>query len=156
MIVGMHHVGLCVPDLDKAIGFYCGVLGMQDLWGGEANGDDDVMDRVIGLKKIKVRMRMIRAGASFIELWEYHNPVPKPIEPDYPPSDRGFTHIGLQVTDIEAEYQRLIAAGMTFVGPVVHLGPQSAVYGRDPFGNIVEIYEIFDPALPGLEVPATA
>ena len=32
---------------------------------------------------------------------------------------------------------------MTFVGEVVHFGDtSSAIYGRDPFGNVIEIYEI--------------
>ena len=37
---------------------------------------------------------------------------------------------------------------MTFVadGPV-DFGTSSAVYGKDPFGNIIEIYEIRDPAI---------
>ena len=153
MIIGVHHVGLCVPDLDKAIEFYCGVLGMQDLWGGESDGTDDIFDRVIGLPDVKARMRMIRAGANFIELWEYKNPAPKPLDPNYPPSDRGFTHIALQVTDIEAEHERLMKAGMTFAGPPVRMGPMAAVYGRDPFGNIVEIYEPYDPTIPQLPVP---
>ena len=34
---------------------------------------------------------------------------------------------------------------MEFVGPPVDLGDSAAVYGRDPFGNVVEIYEIRDP-----------
>ena len=32
-------------------------------------------------------------------------------------------------------------AGMTFHAPPVQLGESAAIYGRDPFGNIVELYE---------------
>jgi catechol-2,3-dioxygenase len=31
------------------------------------------------------------------------------------------------------------------VGPPVDFGDTSAVYGQDPFGNVIEIYEIRNP-----------
>jgi hypothetical protein len=51
------------------------------------------------------------------------------------------------VTDIDAEYERLKAAGMVF-----HCPPQAAgkgfraTYGRDPDGNVVELLEVKDGA----------
>ena len=59
----------------------------------------------------------------------------------YSPADHGYAHIALQVSDIHEEYGRLIEAGMTFHEPPVELGGSLAIYGRDPFGNIVELYE---------------
>jgi len=87
---------------------------------------------------------MLRAGNAFVELWAYRRPAPEPKDPAYPPSNHGIAHFCLQVRDIEAEYARLSEAGMTFVGPVQHFGDSAAVYGRDPFGNIIEIYEVPD------------
>ncbi len=41
------------------------------------------------------------------------------------------------------EYDRLVTYGMEFFGEVVHFGDDaSAIYGRDPCGNIIELYEI--------------
>ena len=40
---------------------------------------------------------------------------------------------------------------MQFVGPPVEFGTSAAVYGRDPFGNVIEIYEIRDPDIAQLE-----
>ena len=34
---------------------------------------------------------------------------------------------------------------MEFAGPPVNFGGSSAIYGKDPFGNIIELYEIRDP-----------
>ena len=40
----------------------------------------------------------------------------------------------------------MLQHGMTFAGDVVHFGEESsAIYGRDPFGNIIELYEINTP-----------
>lgn len=150
MIIGIHHVGISVPDMDRAIEFYCGVLGAEHLWSHEVDDKDLNSDRVIGLPDIAASMRMLRLGDSFIELWAYSSPSPTKRDPSYPASDHGLAHFCLQVRDIHAEHHRLSAGGMTFAGPPVDLGTMAAVYGRDPFGNIIEIYEIRDPAVPQL------
>ena len=48
---------------------------------------------------------------------------------------------------LQEEADRLTATGMQFVGPPVEFGTSAAVYGRDPFGNVIEIYEIRDAAI---------
>jgi len=60
----------------------------------------------------------------------------------------------LQVRGMAEEYQRLVEAGMTFVGPPVDFGRSAAIYGRDPFGNVIELYEIRDPAI--AQLPSSA
>lgn len=141
MIEGIHHIGICVPDLDAATAFYCDILGMEREWGADIDGTDAASDAVIGLPHVKARMCMIRSGACRVELWEYHYPQPEPLNPTYPPSNRGITHFCLKVQDIVAEHARLTSAGMSCVGAPVIMEGMSAVYGRDPFGNIIEIYE---------------
>jgi glyoxylase I family protein len=150
MILGIHHVAVSVPDLDEAVRFYCDVLGFEAQWGSQYAEPSDNVDRAIGLSGVAADMKMLKAGNAYIELWRYHNPAPRPKDPAYPPSDHGLAHFCLQVEDIAAEHARLSAGGMTFVGPPVDFGQMSAVYGRDPFGNIVEIFEIRDNAAPGL------
>jgi catechol 2,3-dioxygenase-like lactoylglutathione lyase family enzyme len=141
MIAGIHHIGIGVADLDIAKNFYCDVLGMELLWGTEINGDDLQSDAVVGLRNVKARMCMLQSGGCRVELWEYHNPASAAFDPAYAPSNRGITHFCLEVQDIAREHTRLRAAGMTFVGPPVAMAGMTAVYGRDPFGNIIEIYE---------------
>src|SRR5277367_5462045 len=148
MILGIHHVAISVPDMQRAMDFYCGVLGFEELSSMECDGDDPVFDAIIGLDRISAKMKMLDTGHGCIELWEYRNPEPGQKKPDYPPSDHGIAHFCLRVRDIGAEHSRLSAAGMSFVGPPVHFGTMAAVYGRDPFGNIIEIFEMDDPAAP--------
>ena len=79
------------------------------------------------------------------ELFQYATPQPHPSDSNRPVCDHGITHLCLQVTDIDAEYARLKAAGMRF-----HCPPQEytsglwATYGRDPDGNVVELLEVQD------------
>ena len=151
MIIGLHHVAISVPDLERGLSFYRDVLGFEVVQ--EAGWDRDFADadRAIGLDATAARMAMLKIGNAFIELWEYRNPPPE--DRTARPCDLGYPHMALQVADIEAEHGRLAARGMTFVGDPVNFGSSSAIYGRDPFGNVIELYEIRDPQIPQLEQP---
>ena len=146
MIVGIHHVAIGVPDLDRALDFYTGVLGFEAVQRSEWDRSHPGADRAVGLAETSAKMAMLKAPNAYLEVWEYRNPEPRDLRSR--PCDLGYPHFCLQVRDIQAEYDRLRAAGMTFVadGPV-DFGTSSAVYGKDPFGNIIEIYEIRDPAI---------
>ena len=60
---------------------------------------------------------------------------------DYSPANHGIAHIALQVTNIHDEFARLSKSGMTFHQEPVDL-ETLCIYGRDPFGNIIELYEV--------------
>ena len=51
------------------------------------------------------------------------------------------------MTDVDAEYERLKAAGMTCHAPplVFDDGRIETTYSRDPDGNVVQIQEALDP-----------
>ena len=57
-------------------------------------------------------------------------------------ADLGIAHFCFQVTDLDEEYERLVAAGMEFVsGPVEQTPEVANCYGRDPDGNLIELIE---------------
>jgi glyoxylase I family protein len=153
MIVGIHHIAIGVPDLDQALVFYRDALGFAVVQEGDWDRDYPQADRVIGLEETSARIAMLKAANAYLEIWEYRHPLPE--DRRSRPCDLGYPHFALQVTDIEAEYERLGAAGMTFAAAApVNLGNTSAIYGKDPFGNLIELYEIRDPAVAQL-APAT-
>ena len=85
---------------------------------------------------------MLKIGNSFLEVFQFDSPAQEAQPTRRPVNKYGITHVCLEVTDIQAEYERLRAAGMEF-----HCAPQSQdgssmVYGRDPDGNVVELQEI--------------
>jgi glyoxylase I family protein len=143
MIVGIHHVAISVPDLDQALSFYSDLLGFEVVQRSEFNGDFPQADRAIGLPNVAARMAMLKAPNTHVELWEYHSPMPD--DRTARPCDLGYPNMALQVRGMAEEYERLKAGGMTFVGEPVDFGTSSAIYGRDPFGNVIELYEIRDP-----------
>lgn len=149
MIVGIHHVAIAVPDLDRALAFYSGVLGFEVVQQGDWDQDNPLADRAVGLEATSARMAMLAAPNAYIELWQYRHPEPE--DRRARPCDLGYPHFCLQVRGIEEEYRRLREAGMTFVDEPVDFGSVSAIYGRDPFGNIIELYEIRDRSVPQLQ-----
>lgn len=151
MIRGIHHAAISTPDLDRLASFYTDVVGFEPVM-STAWRDQPVIDRIIGLRGSAARQVMLRAGNAYLELFEYESPPPRHADPGRPPSDHGYTHICLDVVDIDAEYERLASAGMSFHGPPpgrdeLGGGAVRAIYGRDPDGNIVELQEILDPTV---------
>ena len=149
MIVGVHHIAAGVNDFDKALTFYTKALGFSVE--SEAEFDNvEKVDQAIGLKEARAKTAMLKAGNIFLELWHYSNPEPKDLRSR--PCDFGYPHFALQVDDIVSEYDRLKTFGMKFVGDIVHFDEtSSAIYGRDPCGNLIEIYEIKNSKTPQLD-----
>jgi catechol 2,3-dioxygenase-like lactoylglutathione lyase family enzyme len=141
-INGVHHIALSVPDLDKAREFYVGLLGFEEGPAGSWELGTAMNDRIMRLKNSSGRAMFVRAGNIFLEFFEFVTPKPAPLEPDRPVCNYGYTHLALDVTDLAAVHARLAAAGMDFhTTPLTGYGV-STTYGRDPFGNVIELQEI--------------
>jgi len=143
VICGVHHVAISTPDLDRALHFYRDVVGLEVLFEGGWPPGTEVADTITGLRGSSARQAMLKAGNAMIELFEYETPTPREADPARPVCDHGITHICLDVADLDAEFARLQAAGMTFHCPPQQLGSSiRTTYGRDPDGNVVELQEI--------------
>jgi len=152
MINGIHHVAVSTGDLDRMVAFYTEHLGFEVVMDTEFGGRVEI-DQILGLEGAVARQKMVKAGNLCIELFEFSSPTPEPGDPNRPVNNHGYTHFCLDVTDIDAEYERLSAAGMTFHCPPapskrLGSGKLRATYGRDPDGNVIELQEILDSSVP--------
>ena len=140
MIRGIHHTGISTPDLDRALAFYAGLLGFEVVseFGWEVGSDR--FDAITGLEGSSARAAFLKLGNAFIEVFEYATPTAKTAAPNRPVCDHGITHVALLVDDVQAEYDRLREAGVTFHAPPGE--NLRAVYGRDPDGNVFELMEV--------------
>ena len=116
------HVHLKVADLDRALGFYCGVLGFE-------------------------LMQRLDSGAAFISAGGYHHHIglntweSKAGDPP-PPGTTGLFHTAILYPTRAAladALHRVIAAGIPLDGASDH-GVSEALYLRDPDDNGVELY----------------
>ncbi|MEL6475740.1 MAG: VOC family protein [Pseudomonadota bacterium] len=115
------HVHLRVADLDRAIGFYSGVLGF------------DVMQR-------GPQAAFLAAGGYHhhigLNTWESLGAMPPP------PGHTGLYHTAFLYpsrADLAEAVRRVQAAGIPITGKADH-GVSEAVYLSDPDGNGVELY----------------
>src|ERR1017187_1929831 len=117
------HVHLKVADLDRALGFYCGVLGFE------------VMQRM-------------NSGAAFISAGGYHHHIGLNTwesKGGTPPPQQGSTglyHLAILYptrADLGAALKALIDHGVPLDGAADH-GVSEALYLRDPDQNGVELY----------------
>jgi catechol 2,3-dioxygenase-like lactoylglutathione lyase family enzyme len=142
LILGANHVAISVPDMNQAVDFYCGVLGFEKVMDFGWPVGFDAIDQILAIKGTSARSCMVRTTNLIIELFEFGAGDPAAQNPDRPVIDHGFTHLCLAVTDLDAEYARLREAGMRFHSAPVDPAPGvRTVYGRDPFGNVIELEE---------------
>jgi catechol 2,3-dioxygenase-like lactoylglutathione lyase family enzyme len=135
----MHHAALSTSNMDRLIAFYRDVVGFELVSESEWTANE-VIDQIIGVPGSSARQAMLKAGGAYLEIFEYRAPAARGGE-RLRPNDHGYTHICLDVVDIEAEFDRLTAAGVVFNRRPADFGEIKAVYGRDPDGNVLEIQE---------------
>lgn len=140
MIKGLHHAGISVGNLDRSIRFYCDVLGMELV--RRSNFGGAAMDRITKLSSTRGRSAMVRAGAQYLELFEFETPAPKSSYVSRSVCDHGLSHFCIEVANVQQEYERLTFAGVEFHCAPQLFGGAKATYGRDPDGNIFELLEL--------------
>lgn len=141
-IQGIHHVGISVPDIELAEDFYGNKLGMETVWRWDFESSE-IGDRVTKLKGAAAKTLLLRAGNIHLEIFEFQSPIPEVQDPWRPVCDHGFTHLGFEVArdDIHDVYRRLEEAGVKWHTELTGEISDSVIitYGRDPFGNVIEI-----------------
>jgi catechol 2,3-dioxygenase-like lactoylglutathione lyase family enzyme len=140
------HVGVTVTDLDRAIEFWCGGLGLRLLH--RATDSDPDLAALVGEESIEIEIADLDGGdGQIIELIEYHRPTGDPVRPRS--FDPGSSHIALRVDDLNAALERLAGSAARRISrhPVVLRDPggpwDGAVccYLTDPDGIIIELIQ---------------
>lgn len=140
---GIHHVGISTPDLDRLATFYCDLFGFVEVERLAWEGGTVEVDALMALEGSAGVTALLRLGSTHLELFEFSQPGHHALQEDRPVSHAGFNQICIATNDVAAAYSRLKEAGMRFHGPPTDLGDGRPIaYGRDPDGNVVEIWQI--------------
>jgi glyoxylase I family protein len=137
MILGLDHAALAVPDIQKAIDFYCGVVGFEVIASYDLPAG--LMEEPFGIAKAGCTVRKVELGGTRLEIFQFENTEPG--DEARPVNRLGITHIALRSDDVPADHQKLSTAGVVFNTPVQGESPSQWCYGRDPFGNVIELFE---------------
>jgi len=129
----LHHAGISVPDLDRALDWYCTALGLSPGFRFEVPP--------LGLRGA---FAVGRDGGG-VELLEQAGAVPGAAKTDPPTANaiHGFNHACFEVEDLDALYARLIEQGAAGVWPPRD-SPEPGVrmaYLTDPDGNLLELIQ---------------
>ena len=137
----LHHTAISVADIDRSIHFYCELLGMKLEWKID-HRRSEALEKVVGLKNVDVSYAMLSGWGGRVELFQYHSPEGLPYPPDKPVCDKGITHFGFQVEDIDGLYEKLLASGVQFNTPPLVIRPGvKATYFHDPDGITLEFVQ---------------
>ena len=139
MILGVHHPALAVPDMQQALDFYCTVLGFEPIMEAQIPSGIDPLNEAFGVADAGCAVRMLRKGNTCIELFEFSDAVAG--DRERPVNRNGITHLALATDDYAADYEHLAAHGVRFNTPPMGESPGRWAYGRDPFGNVIELLE---------------
>jgi catechol 2,3-dioxygenase-like lactoylglutathione lyase family enzyme len=140
----MSQVGLATHDIERLMGFYQQVLGIQPYRTVDVS-DRITFDEVTDIDNVHLKGGWFRLSekSKVIEFWQYINPV----TPEFT-GVRDVTALGysfsLEVADIQQEFDRLRALGVKFVGEPVALGGFWQVYAHDPDGNVFALRQAID------------
>jgi catechol 2,3-dioxygenase-like lactoylglutathione lyase family enzyme len=145
---GITHVGLTVPDLDRAIDWYTSVLGWELTMGPvELEADDSFTGRQVRevFDRPDVRFRLAHldpGGETVVELFEFAEPAGGGAAA-FEFWRTGVFHVCLVAEDLEATAAAIEGAGgrrLMRAQPVVEGEPFRFCYCADPFGNVLELY----------------
>jgi catechol 2,3-dioxygenase-like lactoylglutathione lyase family enzyme len=129
-----HHVSLSVADLGAQEAWYRAALGLTST------------DERLDLPEAGVRTAVLSDGAGLrVELTERAGSAPVPHRDPYAATAiQTFTHLALQVPDLDTAYRRLTtehaAPAVAEPGPGAIPGMRYA-YIHDPEGNLIELIE---------------
>ena len=125
-LLGLHHVALIATDRDRALAFYAGALGLEEIartWRAER-----------GSWKIDLAL----PGGGQIELFTFPDPPPRPSRPEA----AGLRHLALRVADLDGWIAHLAAHGHP--AEPVRIDPLTGArftFVADPDGLPVELVE---------------
>lgn len=143
------HIGISVPNIEKAIEWYKEVLGWYLIMPVTEVKEEketaigqmciDVFGEGFGSFKIAHMATGDRIGVEFFEFWQNKTEKHK-----FNPYTTGVFHFCVQDPNVEALAEKIVQTGGKQRMPIRYYYPNEKpfrmVYCEDPFGNIIEIY----------------
>lgn len=128
MIKSIAHVAIVTSDLDRAARFYTEVVGFREVRRLETTHSGTIV--------------FLSVDGTILELFGDGAPV----DPEAAEGKVRYSHMALLVDDVDAEYERLKAAGAPFhIEPTTPEPGLRVAFFRDPDGNPVELINVSVP-----------
>ena len=138
------HTNIIARDWKSLAQFYMDVFecqitpperDLQGLWADQLSGIDNVR-----IRGIHLRLPGYTDGPT-LEIFQYEPAAPGENDPVV--NRPGYSHLAFEVDSVEDVLDKLLQQGGKTVGQLIHnqvgVDTLTAVYARDPEGNIIEI-----------------
>lgn len=138
------HTNIIARDWKSLAQFYMDVFDCQiapperdlhGLWADQLSGIDNVR-----IRGVHLRLPGYTDGPT-LEIFQYEPAAPGENDPVV--NRPGYSHLAFEVDSVEDVLDKLLQQGGKTVGQLIHnqvgVGTLTAVYARDPEGNIIEI-----------------
>jgi catechol 2,3-dioxygenase-like lactoylglutathione lyase family enzyme len=137
-------VAMSVPDLGESLQFFTKAFDMPHH--DNPPGQSDGLWNLKGANRDSV---LLDGGLAWIEISQYHTPVPKPWRDGHLLTDIGISHIAFSTASMKIFddlFQRSVKAGLRPNNPEpMKNGDKSAVmYCKDPHGFTIELTYLHD------------
>ena len=142
------HLGISVPNLDKAVKFYSEVMGWYIIMPPttierDASDIGIMCDDVFGKNWLKFRIAHMSTGDGIgIEFFEFTNN--EPVESQFKYWKSGIFHFSIKDPDVEGLVKKIVDCGGKQRMPIRYYykgkKPYRMCYVEDPFGIIFEVY----------------
>jgi catechol 2,3-dioxygenase-like lactoylglutathione lyase family enzyme len=136
MLKEMHHTGLSVTDMERSLGLYRDILGMEVQWDAEIEGIPE-FGTVISLPGVRERIAMLRLNNCRLELFQFYQPKGKKLERRQ--CDLGYMHVAFIVDELDNICRRLKENGIEFYSEPQNLGPYKVVFFKGYDGETIEL-----------------
>jgi catechol 2,3-dioxygenase-like lactoylglutathione lyase family enzyme len=146
LITGVHHIGITVTSLERALAFWEAFLGKPARW--KTVLDSSYLSRVVNYPHVSIKVAFVDLpGGVVVELLDYHQVAERAANPEAT-ANPGNVHLCLAAADVQTSFAHAVACGARPVsvgGPVdIEAGPNKgakAVYLRIHDNVTLELFQ---------------
>lgn len=142
MVGTIHHHGIVVDDLERAISFYTQHFAMEEEF--RITAEPAAFGRLLGVDHAApAEIAFLRDTDGMRLELEAHGGGDQVVHERTSPTDVGYAHLCFEVDDIDRTYHSLCEE-IEFLSPPGTATDSGAriVYCRDPSGNLIELIEL--------------
>jgi catechol 2,3-dioxygenase-like lactoylglutathione lyase family enzyme len=154
MILGLRHTGIVVSNMDKALTFYQGLLGLSIVV--DCIEEGPYIEKLVGVEKAVMRIVKLRVTAPLpegsgprtaydgvIELLQFLN-SPADDSLTTARSRLGISHLAFAVKDVDMLHREWSQKGIVFNHPPQWSPDKAAkvAYAHDPDGTVIEVVQL--------------
>ena len=147
MIGTMQHSSRTVSNMERSLAFYREILGFEIV--EDITSEEPGIQEASTVPKSQLRIVMLDAGGSRVELIEFQKEGGKPYDQPIALNDVGSSHIAFEPDDMDRAYEFLVSKGVRFTSPPRVTWRGAGRYWKatifyDPDGFELALFKIYE------------